>query len=147
MMPNSPSETTIAAMLPLRNDGMANSENCDAGSIAAPLAVPPPRDERGERPRPTTAKAIGTGERAHGQVQSPIASGSLGEPPAVRAALDQPEDERAPTMSTRQRGAHDVDRAVALPRGTRRRVSSTPMMIRMPSGTLIPKAQRHEKRW
>ena len=73
MMPNSPSETTIAAMLPLRNDGMRRSENSSSTDLPVRLR------RRSQRMKPTSARAeianaIGTGESSNGHVKSPISS-------------------------------------------------------------------------
>ena len=71
MMPNSPSETTIAAMLPLRNDAMRSRANSSSTDLPVRLR------RRSQRMKPTsaraeTANAIGTGESSNGHVKSPI---------------------------------------------------------------------------
>ena len=75
MMPNSPSETIIAARLPLRNEGMRKRSKREHRAAA--------RAARGRRPQSTKATPAsegdgerdGIGERSNGQVQSPIAGG------------------------------------------------------------------------
>ena len=72
MMPNSPSDTIMAAMLPLRNDGIRNSPKAIMVDSPDALAVQPPGDEPDERRGTEIAKANGIGEMFHGQVQSPM---------------------------------------------------------------------------
>ena len=74
MMPNSPSETTIAAMLPLRNDGMRNSPKAMIVDLPCRRRWLP-HAMKATIPTRAMAKATGMGERSHGQVQSPIVNG------------------------------------------------------------------------
>ncbi len=72
MMPNSPSETTAAAMLPLRNDVMRNRPK--ASRVERPARWRRrPHAMKAMSATSATAKAIGTGESESGHVQSPIA--------------------------------------------------------------------------
>lgn len=75
MMPNSPSATTSAATLPLRNVAIENSRG---SSRAGRPARPRWRDQSTNTISATTAiaNATGTGERSNGQVQPPIVKGS-----------------------------------------------------------------------
>ena len=71
MMPNSPSETIIAAMFPLRNDAIPEQAERDHGALADPLAVQPPHDEEREGDH-AMANAKGIGEMSSVQ-KSPAA--------------------------------------------------------------------------
>ena len=70
MMPNSPRETTAAAMLPFRKDAMRNRPR--ARSVERPRRRRwTPHAMKAARATSATAKAIGTGESDHGHCQSP----------------------------------------------------------------------------
>ncbi len=141
MMPNSPSETSIAAMFPFRKVPMRKRLN-ESSETRPVRSRWMPHAMKATAPRIAMRNATGTGESAHGQVQDPIVkSPSVAHHPRVRPSM-RPKtsapnvmNESAPPMMSIERVFSSRDSAT---------VSSTPMMMRMPSGMLIPNAHRHE---
>ena len=139
MMPNSPSETIIAAMFPLRKEEMRSNPNASivdwpARSRRSPHAMNATRETR------VRAKTNGIGETSRLQNEGGV---SLKNQPKVRPSMSpktreakSTTDSAAPTISTRP--------GVPISRDSRAN-TSTPMTMITPSGTLMPKAQRQEK--
>lgn len=144
-MPNSPSEMMSAAMLPLRNDGMANSDR--ASSVDCPRRVRRmPHQTNSAVEIAATANDTGTGERSNGQVQSPIVSRrvpSLSHHPYVRPSM-RPNTSPALAMTESTAPSTSMRRPSGASRDSET-VTSTPIATIRPSGMLIPNAQRHEK--
>ena len=76
MMPNSPSATTSAAMLPLRNEEMRKRENSSRDDSPRRVLVTP-RTMNATSASAATAKATGTGEIGRGHSNEPIVKVSL----------------------------------------------------------------------
>ncbi len=71
MIPNSPNDTIMAAMFPLRNDGILNSES--ARSVVLPdRSRWIPHQTNATAESRVKAKIAGIGESSKGHVQEPI---------------------------------------------------------------------------